>query len=763
MAARKGKKLVIVESPAKAKTINKILGKDYQVAASVGHIIDLPKSRLGVDIENGYQPHYTIIRGKNKVIQELRKAAEAAEQVLLATDPDREGEAIAYHIADSIKKVNPNILRIEFNEITKPAVLKALENPRQIDMHRVNAQQARRVMDRIVGYMVSPVLWKTIYRGLSAGRVQSVALRLICEREAEIEAFTPVEYWTIDAQLETPAGETFTARLYRIGDQTLDPDRFRIASEVEARQHKARLEKETFRVADIKKEKLHRKPPAPFITSTLQQEASRRFRMSTARIMVIAQQLYEGIDLGPRGNVGLITYMRTDSTRISQEAQQRVRQYIAESYGGAYLPEKPTVYRSKKGAQDAHEAIRPTYIEPDFEPRKIRSYLTEEQFKIYDLIWKRFVASQMKPAEVEKTTVEVQAGEYHFRATGEVVLFRGFLQVYQPDSEPSETSGDGEKTPEDIPRQIQVGDVLTLLDLILNQRFTKPPARYTESTLVKTLDKLGIGRPSTYAQIISTLFQRKYVEKQDRALVPTELGKTVNDLLIRHFPNIFNVKFTAEMENELDKIENRKATYKETLDGFYFPFKETLDRVTGQIDEIRSGLQEDSSEICDKCGRPMVIRWGRNGRFLACSGYPECKNTRPLEEPEEAPVSDETCEKCGSPLVVKRGRYGVFLACSRYPDCKFTKPLSTGVSCPEPECPGTLVQRQSRRGKVFYSCSEYPKCEFALWNPPVAQACPDCGFPLLEKKNTRRDGEFLQCPKCKHKFKMEALTTENVE
>ncbi len=763
MADARGRKLVIVESPAKAKTIHKILGKAYQVAASVGHIIDLPKSRLGVDIEKGFRPHYTVIRGKTKVIKDLRKAAEQADQVLLATDPDREGEAIAYHIADSIKKANPNILRIEFNEITRPAVLKALENPREIDMHRVNAQQARRVMDRIVGYMVSPVLWKTVYRGLSAGRVQSVALRLICEREAEIEAFVPTEYWTIDARLETPANETFTARLYKIGDQKLDPDRFRIASEQEARQHKERLEKASFRVVEVKKEEVTRRPPPPFITSTLQQDASRRFRMSTARIMIVAQQLYEGIDLGTQGNVGLITYMRTDSTRISQEALDKVRQYIAESYGGSYVPTKPHVYRTKKGAQDAHEAIRPTYIQPEFEPTRIRSFLTEEQFKIYDLIWKRFVASQMKPAIAEKTTIEVQAGEYYFRASGEVIKFRGFLQVYQPNTEMPEAASEEEAESGKMPQTIQTGDLLKLLDLILNQRFTKPPARYTESTLVKTLDKLGIGRPSTYAQIISTLFQRKYVEKQDRALVPTELGRTVNDLLIRHFPNIFNVKFTAEMENELDKIENRKATYLETLDGFYQPFKQTLDQVVARIEEIRNGLQENSTEVCDKCGRPMVIRWGRNGRFLACSGYPECKNTRPLEEPEPARVTDELCEKCGSPLVVKQGRYGVFLACSRFPERKVTKPLRTGVLCPMEGCTGTMVQRQSRRGKIFYSCSEYPKCKFALWNPPVDRECPDCGFPLLEKRTTRREGEFLQCPDCKHKFKMEAFEPQNVE
>ena len=763
MSKTNTKHLVIVESPAKAKTINKILGKDYKVEASVGHIIDLPKSKFGVDLDNGYQPQYTVIRGKSKVIQNLKKEAKTADTVLLATDPDREGEAIAYHIADTIQKVNPNIRRIEFNEITKPAVLKAIENPRDIDMHRVNAQQARRVMDRIVGYMVSPVLWKTVYKGLSAGRVQSVALRLICEREAEIENFTPVEYWTIDAEVQTRIGERFTARLHKIGKKVLDPEKFRIGSESEVKEHIARLETETFLVDDVVRETVKKRPPAPFITSTLQQVAARRFRMSTGRIMMIAQQLYEGIDLGPHGNVGLITYMRTDSTRISQEALGKVREYIADSYGTDYLPAKPNVYRTKKSAQDAHEAIRPTYIQKEFEPRAIKKYLTAEQFKIYELIWNRFVASQMKPAEAQKTTIWVKAGEYLFKASGEVITYRGFLQVYQPEAEVDRADDSGEFHPEHLPRQIEKGDPLTLLQLLPEQHFTRPPARYTESTLVKTLDKLGIGRPSTYAQIISTLFNRKYVEKEDRALKPTELGKVVNDLLVKNFPNIFNVKFTARMEDELDKIEHHQASYVEVLDDFYHPFKETLEKVNGKVGEIRTELQETTEEKCELCGRPMVIRWGRNGKFLACSGYPECKNTKPLEEPDAPQVTDEICDECGSPMVIKRGRFGEFLACSRYPECKFTKPISTGVPCPEEGCNGVLVQRRSKRGKVFYSCSEYPKCKFALWNKPVAQECPDCHFPLMEEKTTKRDGTFLQCPKCKKKIKLGELEPQNVE
>ena len=755
MTDQNGRKLVIVESPAKAKTINKILGSNYKVAASVGHIIDLPKSKFGVDIDNGYTPEYKAIKGKSKVINELKKFAKNAAGILLATDPDREGEAIAYHIAESIKNVNSNIERIEFNEITQPAVLKAIEHPRKIDGNRVNAQQARRVMDRIVGYMVSPVLWKTIYKGLSAGRVQSVALRLICEREEEIDKFDPIEYWNIDVKLETKSDESFIARLYKIDDQILDPKKFRIKNKKEAEDHYQKLKKETYTVSDVKKEEVIKRPAPPFITSTLQQDASRRFRMPTSKIMKIAQQLYEGIGLGDKGNVSLITYMRTDSTRISNEALGSVRKYIAGSYGTDYLPQSAAIYKTKKSAQDAHEAIRPSYISADFEPRKLKKFLTSDQLKIYELIWKRFIASQMKPAIAEKTTIDISAGKYLFRVSGEVITFRGFLQAYQPEEENSNV--EEENTPHGIPRYISKDEVLKLLDILLNQLFTKPLPRYTESTLVKILDKLGIGRPSTYAQIITTIFNRQYIEREDRALKPTELGRIVNQLLSNNFPNIFNVKFTAAMEDELDKIEQNKLSYVDSLNDFYFPFKKTLERVTGDIDHIKLSLQNPTEEKCDVCGRPMIIRWGRNGRFMACSGYPECKNTRPIDEPPAPQETEEVCDVCGSPMVVRRGRFGEFLACSRYPECKSTKPISTNVPCPEDGCDGTIVQRQSRRGKIFYGCSNFPKCNFALWNRPVAQECPECNFPLMEEKITQRDGYYLQCPKCKHKEILEKV------
>ncbi|UCF64340.1 MAG: type I DNA topoisomerase [bacterium] len=746
------KKLVIVESPAKAKTINKILGKNYKVAASVGHIIDLPKTKFGVDIEENFQPEYVTIKGKSKIISQLKKEATTAGSVLLATDPDREGEAIAYHIAKAIEPANQNISRIEFNEITRNAVLAAIEHPRKIDEARVNAQQARRVMDRIVGYQVSPFLWETIYRGLSAGRVQSVALRLLVEREEAISKFESVEYWNVDVLLETVKKFGFKAHLFKIDGKTLDPAKFRISNQLEAEAHKKKLEKASYRVSDIDKKEVKKSAAPPFITSTLQQEASRRFRMTTSRVMSIAQQLYEGIDLGVKGNVGLITYMRTDSVRVSQEAVENCRNYVTNSYGPQYLPARISHRAPAKGVQDAHEAIRPTYIQMDFEPKKIRKYLSADQYKIYELIWRRFIASQMKPALVEKTVIYVEADRYLFRADGEVVTFRGYLIAYEEDIPDPEDLNKPQIELETLPKEIQKNESLNLKKLHIEQKFTQPPPRFTESTLVKTLDKLSIGRPSTYAQIISTLFLRKYAERINRAIQPTDLGSTVVKLLVKYFPDIFNVKFTAQMEENLDKIERSKATYSSTLESFYAPFLESLESVKKKKSQIKSDLLEETEEKCEKCGRPMVIRWGRNGRFYACTGYPGCKNTRPIEDPIQV-ETDEICDVCGSPMQIKRGRFGEFLACSDYPSCKNTKPISTGVFCPEPDCDGKLVQRRSKKGKNFYSCSNYPSCKFALWDRPINQICPQCEYPLLIEKNTQSQGIFLQCPSCKHKVR----------
>lgn len=743
------KKLVIVESPAKAKTINKILGNNYKVAASIGHIIDLPKTKLGVDIEDNFRPHYVTIKGKNKIIQELRREAAKVDEILLATDPDREGEAIAYHISNSISTSNKNIYRIEFNELTQTAVLNAIKHPRKVDDARVNAQQARRVMDRIVGYQVSPILWETIYRGLSAGRVQSVALRLLAEREKEINSFNSVEYWNVDAFLETETRDTLKARLFKIDQQTLDPNGFRIKNKQEAVYHQKTLEKEKYIINKIERKTVEKSPQPPFITSTLQQEASRRFRITTSRVMSIAQQLYEGINIGKLGNIGLITYMRTDSTRVSKESIQNARKYISNSYGISYLPAQPKQYGRQKSAQDAHEAIRPTYIQQDFEPRKIKKYLSNEEYKIYELIWRRFLASQMKPAKINKTTVLVEAGRYIFKSEGEVVTFKGFLVVYEEVTEEQDSKSDQDNGLQVIPQNIQEKDILNLKELKIEQKFTQPPPRFTESTLVKMLDKLGIGRPSTYAQIISTLFLRKYAERINRAIKPTELGMTVVELLILHFPDIFNIKFTAKMEENLDKIEQGENNYFDTLNGFYQPFKVSLEKVLNQKGDIKKELLEETKISCDRCGRPMLLRWGRNGRFYACSGYPECKNTKPYEEPIQQDIN-VNCDVCGSKMIVKRGKFGEFLACSNYPECRNTKPISTGVSCPEGNCGGEIVQRQSKKGKIFYSCSNYPKCKFALWDKPIQVICGNCEYPIMVEKVTQVKGLFYQCPKCKH-------------
>lgn len=737
------KSLVVVESPAKARTINKYLGKEFKVLASVGHIIDLPKNKFAVNIEEGFKPEYIKIRGKEKVIKELRTEASKADHVYIATDPDREGEAIAYHIASVVE--HDRIHRVEFNEITKTAVEAAMNHPRQIDMDRVYSQQARRVLDRIVGYKVSPILWRMIYRGLSAGRVQSVALRLICEKEQQIRAFKPEEYWTIELDLESSHEDPFKVKLAKIkGKKAHIPD------QKHAEQHVEAIRSSDLHIHDITGKELKRYPFPPFTTSTLQQTASRMLRMSTRRIMGIAQTLYEGVEVPGKGSVGLITYMRTDSTRISNEALGAVHQYIDQTYGKEFKIERPRVYRSKKSAQDAHEAIRPTYISPEYAPEKLKSNLSPDQFKVYDLIWKRFVACQMPPAIYQKTTVTVRGGEYDFLAEGEIMKYPGFEKVYKENSVEDKANGSP------IPPNLKEGESCTLVDIHADQNFTKPPPRYTESTLVKELDKLGIGRPSTYSQIVSTILQRKYAELQERKLHATELGETVNKILVQNFPSIFNVDFTAEMEEELDDIATRKVPYERVMQDFYGPFESAMNVVESKKEQIKSDLLEDAGETCEKCGRPMVIRWGRNGRFMACSGFPECKNTKPVEEEPEPEPTDEICEKCGSPMVIKTGRFGKFLACSNYPACKNTRPLSTGIDCPKCK-KGKVVERRSKRGRVFYGCSRYPKCDFVSWDKPVPVECPACGNPYMVEKNTKAKGHFLRCPECKHEIAQESV------
>jgi DNA topoisomerase-1 len=733
------KKLVIVESPAKTKTLKKFLGEEFLVEASLGHIKDLPQKNLGVDIENNFTPDYKIIKGKQKILTRLKSEAKKAKMVYLAPDPDREGEAIAWHIATEIEKVNPQIFRASFNEITKEAVLTGIKEAGEVDMNRVNAQQARRILDRLVGYKTSPILWKTLYRGLSAGRVQSVALRMICEREKQIEDFVPKEYWSITAILENKEKKSFPAQLVKI-----DGENFEIATRKDAEGIISDVKDKKFVVSCVTTEKRKRFPFPPYITSTLQQDAARRLYFSPQKTMMMAQQLYEGVELGDQGSVGLITYMRTDSPRIAEVAKKSARDFIEKNFGPDYIPSKPKEYKSKKEAQGAHEAIRPTYI--DNTPDQLRRFLSKDQFKLYQLIWNRFLASQIAEAIFQVTAVEISAEKYLFKATSSELLFDGFLRVYQDIKEEN-----GEEEEEFKLPALKEKDLLHLLELIPKQHFTKPPPRFTEASLIKELEGNGIGRPSTYAQIVTTIKQRKYVESEKKKLFPTELGKTVNEILVKNFPNIFEVKFTANMEEELDKIEEGEEKWVKVLKDFFVPFQSTLEKVENEKGKIKKMTQQATEEICEKCGSPMIIKWSRNGRFLACSAYPKCKNAKPLEPNENGKILlDQKCELCGAPLMVKIGRYGKFLSCSKYPECKFTSPFSIGVACPQEGCNGYVVERKSKRGRIFYGCSNYPKCKFASWDKPVNEACPNCGAKFLVEKVNKSKGEYLKCIKCQY-------------
>jgi DNA topoisomerase-1 len=752
------KSLVIVESPAKAKTINKILGKEFGVKASIGHVKDLPKKEIGVDVENNFEPHYEIIPGKEKVIKELKSEAKKAERIYIATDPDREGEAIAYHIAEEIKppKNSKKIFRVTFHEITERAVKEAIQNPGEIDINKVEAQQARRILDRLVGYNLSPFLWRKVRRGLSAGRVQSVAVKLIVDREREIESFNKEEYWTIEALLSPEIEDSqFLARLYKYNDSPVinrdaeEGKRFLITNAESAQQIVDEIKDKEFYLAKIDKRLRKRSPSPPFITSTLQQEAARRFKFPAKKTMMIAQQLYEGIELGDEGSVGLITYMRTDSFRIAPEAQEWARKLIKEKFGHDYLPEKPPHYKSKGSAQEAHEAIRPTY--PDKSPEAVKKFLSKDQYSLYTLIWNRFIASQMAPAQLEQTTyiIGVRSQESgvtsegaEFRASGTVIRFPGFMALY------SESKDEIEEEEGGILPPMKEKDILKQLDIKPLQHFTQPPPRYTEATLVKALEEKGIGRPSTYAAILSTIQDRKYVEKnEDRRFMPTELGIVVNDLLVDKFPELIDIGFTAKMEDELDAIENAALKWVKVVKDFYKPFSRDLAEASKDKGKVKP-QDIPTEEVCEKCGSPMAIKWGRHGRFLACTGYPQCKNTRPLEggngkQVAEQTMTEEICEKCGSPMVIKSGRFGKFLACSKYPECKNTKPISTGVKCPLDG--GDIVERRSKRGKAFWSCSNYPECKFAMWNKPVPKQCPKCNASFLVEKWNKAGEVFHVC------------------
>jgi DNA topoisomerase-1 len=735
------KSLVIVESPAKAKTIGKYLGKNYTVKASVGHIMDLPKSKLGVDVEKDFAMTLIQIRGKAKVVNELKAAAKKSDRILLATDPDREGEAIAAHVALSIAGSikHEEVYRVLFNEITKKAILAAIEKPGKVDAHKVDAQQARRVLDRLVGYQISPLLWKKVRRGLSAGRVQSVALRVICEREEEIKAFVPEEFWSLTALLEGALPPQFEAKLLK-----KDEEKLRIKSNEETQAILAALQGQTYVVSKIDKKERRRNPVPPFTTSKLQQEAGRKLGYTSKRTMGIAQGLYEGVDIGKEGTVGLITYMRTDSTRVGKEAQDEARELIQSKYGKEYVPEKPPVYASAKSAQEAHEAIRPTSVL--HEPDAIKQFLQPDQYKLYKLIWNRFVASQMNPAVIDQTSVDVTAGGYTFRATGSIVKFPGFMAVYM--EEKSEDEAPSEEDEALLP-PLNEGDTLKLIKLDPKQHFTQPPPRFSEALLVKTLEEKGIGRPSTYAAIISTIQERDYVSKVENKFRPSELGVLVNKLLVENFPEVLDVAFTARMEEELDKIEEGTMPWVEVIRDFYTPFSKSLEKAQVDMQDFKAE-QVPTDIVCEKCGKPMLVKWGRNGQFLACSGYPDCKNTKPFtrnedgvveEAPEE--TTDELCPKCQSPMMIKRGRFGKFLACSKYPDCKYTQGMSTGVLCPEDG--GKLVERRSRFGKMFYSCANYPDCKYAIWNKPLPRPCPQCNAPFLVEKYSKKTGLSVAC------------------
>jgi DNA topoisomerase I len=813
------KGLVIVESPAKAKTIQKYLGKGFTVEASLGHVKDLPKSTLGVDIDNEFDTEYIVIPGKEKVLNKLKKLAESADHIYLAPDPDREGEAIAAHLADELdtngskkkkkagkkdkdkdKDKDGNGLRIQrvtFNEITQRAVREAFEHPRQIDQNLVDAQQARRVLDRLVGYQVSPLLWDKVRRGLSAGRVQTVALRLIVEREREIKAFEKKEYWTIDAHLAGPKPPAFDARFVGKGEEKIE-----VGNGEDAEKIRAFVEHADWLVRSVDRKERRRNAAPPFTTSKLQQDSARKLRFSVKRTMMIAQRLYEGVELGEEGLVGLITYMRTDSTRVSNDALAEVREMVGKEYGPQYLPEQPNVFKSKKNAQEAHEAIRPSSVAHT--PESVKQYLKEDEFKVYKLIWQRFVASQIMPAVFDQTTVDIDAKQgndsYWFRVTGSVLKFDGFLKVYEESKEGKDE--EDEELKHKLP-PLEPGQKLTLRELKPEQHFTEPPPRYNEASLVKELEERGIGRPSTYATILGTIQERQYVTKIGGKFAPTEIGLVVTDLLVDNFRDIFDVAYTARLEEELDEVEEGKEKWTDALAEFYKKFQKDLKYAEKHMENIKR-MEKPTDEKCERCGSPLVIKWGKHGsfyacssyekdnpesctftkenpinlpdldsadvqetaqeeycencgrvmvlkrgrfgQFMACTGYPDCKTTRRLDQGKRVPdiPLDEPCPKCGRNLMIRHGRYGEFTACSGYPDCKFVKQNFIGMKCPLCK-DGELVEKKARKGNTFYGCSNYPKCKFTAAHRPIEEKCPSCGHEFLVEKHLKA-GPVIACP-----------------
>jgi DNA topoisomerase-1 len=797
------KSLVIVESPTKAKTIGKYLGKDFVVKASLGHVKDLPKKDLAVDVERDFTPKYEVIEGKKKLMAELKAAVKGVDSVYLAADPDREGEAICWHLQEELeskKTGKPEFFRVMFNEITAAAVKKAFDKPLAVNIHLVEAQQARRVLDRLVGYKISPLLWDKVRRGLSAGRVQTVAVRVIVEREREIRAFQKEEYWTIDVALNAKKAPVLTARLNKIADETPE-----IGNEQTATGIVDDLAEAAYVVKSVGTREKKRNPVPPFITSTLQQESSRKLRFSVKRTMMLAQALYEGKELGAEGAVGLITYMRTDSTRVSEDALTEVRTFVTERYGPDFVPAAPNTYKTKKDAQDAHEAVRPTSVLRT--PESLEGVLAEDELKLYRLIWMRFIASQMTPALLDQTTIDINAagksGKNHiFRATGSVLKFEGFLKVYEEgkDAKDEEDEDLKHKLP-----AVAEGETLKFKEILPVQHFTEPPPRYNEATLVKKLEADGVGRPSTYASILSTIQDREYVKKEGGKFVPTELGMVVTDLLLESFNDLFDVKYTARMEEELDDIEDGKVEWRVAMGDFYGRFQKDLEHAERNMTDIKR-MEKPTDLVCDKCGKPMVIKWGKHGSFIACTGYPECTNTRELtvDLPDIGDGSDlgeqdeqEYCENCGRPMVLKKGRFGTFFACSGYPECKTTKQIGgeqrkdvpLEEKCPQcasnlvqkygrygefvacsnyPKCKfvkqktiglpcpncteGEVVERRSKRGRTFFGCNRYPDCDFVAWGKPIAEKCPDCGSSYLIEKFLKA-GPVAQCPNAECKFK----------
>ncbi|HVN25864.1 MAG TPA: type I DNA topoisomerase [Syntrophorhabdales bacterium] len=720
MAKSSAKSLLIVESPTKVKTLSKFLGKEFTIKATYGHIKDLPKSKMGVDVDDSFKPHFGLIKGKSKVVDTLKKASAEADRIYIGSDPDREGEAIAFHVAEVVGKKKP-VKRVLFNEITKKAVVEAIKSPQDLDESKYEAQKTRRILDRLVGYQISPLLWERVKYGLSAGRVQSVALKLVCERQDEIDAFVKEEYWSIEGLFTLASGETFEAKLEKIGDEKI-----KIPSKQEADRFKAEAASKSYTITGIEEKERAIMPQPVFKTSSLQQEASRKLRFSPSKTMLIAQKLYEGVDLGEGTTTGLITYMRTDSVRVSHEALGEVRKLIGSQFGPGYVPEKPNFFKNNRAAQDAHEGIRPSDVTLD--PERVKPFLEKDLFMLYDLIWKRFVASQMARLRLQLKSVDVAGGDYLFVARGSTILFDGYTKLYEEDKSEDEESR--------ILPEMREGEAVSLTNLSGRQHFTNPPPYFTEASLIKTLEAKGIGRPSTYAATVGTIQEREYVRRDRGRLMVTPLGRTVNSLLTHSFPRIVDYDFTAKMEEGLDQIEEKEKDWIAELNEFYSVFKEEMSAAKKEMKNLKKE-ERPTDIICDKCGKPMVLRWGRNGEYLVCTGRPECKNKKNVEVDKDGKISvvEETfhgvCPNCGGNLVEKTGRFGRFIACSTYPNCKFTKSMSLGFQCPLEGCTGELVERVSKKKRKFYGCSRYPECTFTTSSTPKAGECPSCGAPVV--------------------------------